>query len=51
VELTVTDSEGQTGSDSMEITVEEAPEEEEDNSGSDGLFDVDDLFTGVDQDN
>jgi hypothetical protein len=52
VDLTVTDSEGQTGSDSMEITVEEAPEEEEeDNSGSDGLFDVDDLFTGVDPNN
>jgi len=50
VNLTVTDSEGQTGSDSMEITVEQAPAEE-DNSGSDGLFDVDDLFTGLDPDN
>jgi PKD repeat protein len=49
VGLTVTDSEGQIGSDNMEITVEEAPAEE-DNSGSDDLFDVDDiiddLFTG-----
>ena len=45
VGLTVTDSEGQIGSDIMEITVEEAPEEEEeDNSGSDGLLGVDDLI-------
>jgi PKD repeat protein len=42
VGLTVTDSEGQIGSDNMEITVEEAPAEE-DNSGSDDLFDLDDL--------
>jgi PKD repeat protein len=41
--LTVTDSEGRIGSDSMEITVEEAPAEE-DNSGSDGLLGVDDLI-------
>jgi hypothetical protein len=34
--------EGQIGSDNMEITVEEAPAEE-DNSGSDDLFDIDDL--------
>ncbi len=53
VGLTVTDSEGQIGSDNMEITVEEASveeEEDEDNTGSDDLFDVDDiiddLFTG-----
>ncbi len=44
VGLTVTDSGGQIGSDIMEITVEEAPEEEEDNSGSDGLLGVDDLI-------
>jgi PKD repeat protein len=43
VGLTVTDSEGRIGSDSMEITVEEAPAEE-DNSGSDGLLGVDDLI-------
>ena len=43
VGLTVTDSEGQIGSDNMEITVEEAPAEE-DNSGSDGLLGVDDLI-------
>src|SRR5215211_5139912 len=58
VGLTVTDSIGQSASDSMEITVEEAPadeedeeqppaaeeEEEEDNNlGSDELFDVDDF--------
>ncbi|MDQ4017920.1 MAG: PKD domain-containing protein [Thermoproteota archaeon] len=47
VGLTVTDSGGQIGSDSMEITVEEAPEEEEEdnnNSGSDDLIDVDDII-------
>lgn len=51
--LTVTDPIGQSTSDSMEITIEEAPveeEEDEDNTGSDDLFDVDDiiddLFTG-----
>jgi hypothetical protein len=45
VGLTVTDSGGQIGADNMEITVEEAPEEEEeDNSGSDGLLGVDDLI-------
>ena len=43
VGLTVTDSEGRIGSDNIEITVEEAPAEE-DNSGSDGLFGVDDLI-------
>ena len=43
VGLTVTDSEGRIGSDNMEITVEEAPAEE-DNSGSDGLLGVDDLI-------
>jgi PKD repeat protein len=55
VGLTVTDSIGQSASDSVEITVEEAPaaeedeveapeEEEEDNNlGSDELFDVDDF--------
>jgi len=43
VGLTVTDSEGRVGSDNMEITVEEAPAEE-DNSGSDGLLGVDDLI-------
>ena len=43
VGLTVTDSGGQIGSDIMEITVEEAPAEE-DNSGSDGLLGVDDLI-------
>jgi PKD repeat protein len=47
VGLTVTDSIGQSASDSMEITVEEAPEEEEEeednNLGSDELFDVDDF--------
>jgi hypothetical protein len=43
VGLTVTDSGGRIGSDSMEITVEEAPAEE-DNSGSDGLLGVDDLI-------
>jgi PKD repeat protein len=42
VSLTVTDSEGQIGSDRVEITVEEAPAEEA-NSGSDDLFDLDDL--------
>jgi PKD repeat protein len=47
VGLTVTDSEGRIGSDSMEITVEEAPEEEEEdnnNSGSDDSIDVDDII-------
>jgi PKD repeat protein len=55
VELSVTDSGGQSVSDSMEITIEEAPEEEEEeednNSGSDsvdieGTVDdfIDDLF-------
>jgi hypothetical protein len=34
----------------MEITIDEAPAEE-DNSGSDDLFDVDDLLTGLDLDN
>jgi len=43
VGLTVTDSEGRIGSDNIEITVEEAPAVE-DNSGSDGLFGVDDLI-------
>jgi PKD repeat protein len=43
VGLTVTDSEGQSASDSMEITVEEAPAAEENNSGSDGVFGIDDL--------
>jgi len=42
VGLTVTDSGGQIGSDIMEITVEEAPAE--DNSGSDGLLGVDDII-------
>ena len=42
VDLTVTDSSGRIGSDSMSITVEEAPAEE-DNSGSDGSLGVDDL--------
>jgi PKD repeat protein len=46
VGLTVTDSGGRIGSDSMEITVEEALEEEEEdnNSGSDDLIDVDDFI-------
>jgi PKD repeat protein len=46
VGLTVTDSGGQIGSDSMEITVEEAPEgeEEDNNSGSDDSIDVDDII-------
>jgi PKD repeat protein len=47
VGLTVTDSGGRIGSDIMEITVEEAPEAEEEdnnNSGSDGLLGVDDLI-------
>jgi hypothetical protein len=47
VGLTVTDSGGEIGSDSMEITVEEALEEEEEdnnNSGSDDLIDVDDII-------
>ncbi|HEX6281497.1 MAG TPA: hypothetical protein VFZ67_04660 [Nitrososphaera sp.] len=42
--LTVTDPIGQSTSDSMEITIEEAPveeEEDEDNTGSDDLIDVD----------
>jgi immune inhibitor A len=50
VGLTVTDSSGQSASNSMEITIDEAPAEE-DNSGSDDLFDVDDLLTGLDLDN
>ena len=44
--LTVTDPIGQSTSDSMEITIEEAPveeEEDEDNTGSDDLIDVDDI--------
>src|SRR5215211_1097649 len=46
VGLTVTDSGGQSASDSMEITVEEAPEEEEEdnNPGSDDFIDVDDFI-------
>jgi PKD repeat protein len=50
VGLTVTDSSGQSASDSMGITIDEAPAEE-DNSDSDDLFDVDDLLTGLDLDN
>lgn len=48
VDLTVTDSEGQIGSDSMEIAVEEAPAEEEqqedEGPGSDELVDLDGLI-------
>jgi PKD repeat protein len=55
VDLIVTDSTGQIGSDSMEITIEEAPEEEQppppaaeeeedNNSDSDDLFDIDDFI-------
>ncbi len=46
VELTVTDSSGRTASDSMSITVEEAPapEEEDNNTASDDLIDVDDFM-------
>jgi hypothetical protein len=45
--LTVTDPIGQSTSDSMEITIEEAPveeEEDEDNTGSDDLIDVDNII-------
>jgi hypothetical protein len=47
VDLTVTDSIGRTASDSVSITVEEAPAPEEvdnNNSGSDDLIDVDDII-------
>jgi PKD repeat protein len=59
VGLTVTDSEGQSASDSREITVEEAPEEEEEeapeeeeeeennNAGSNDLIDVDEIIDDI----
>jgi PKD repeat protein len=51
VGLTVTDSSGQSASDSMEITVEEAPEEEEveenNNADSNDLIDVDEIIDDV----
>ncbi len=46
--LTVTDPIGQSTSDSMEITIEEAAaveeEEDEDNTGSDDLIDIDNII-------
>jgi len=54
VDLTVTDSEGQTGSDSMEITVEEVPaeeeeeeEEEDNNAGSNELSEADEIIDDI----